>query len=78
MKRYITCAEEHCVEIESPDGDWVRAEDAKAEIDRLRAVLKQIEWIDRERPHEQCPVCNWEQPRGHEPGCELALALGCT
>jgi hypothetical protein len=47
MKRYIVHAEEHCVEIEAPDGDWVRFEDAERELARLREYIEVLESSNR-------------------------------
>jgi len=46
-----------------------------AEIERLRELLRQLEWShDREYTSNQCPVCHGYKPK-HNPGCELAAAL---
>lgn len=49
------------------------------EAERLRALLRRIEWpsdshIDTESG--ECPCCGMKRRDGHADGCELAAALG--
>lgn len=60
---------------------WTGMEEALATIERLRALLREVEWIGAEPPG----VCHWcyqfkgpnneQQPYGHAPDCRLAAAL---
>jgi len=52
------------------------AEKRQAEIERLRAVLSQIEWIiDDECDNQFCPACNQWKTDKHKKDCQLKAAL---
>ena len=68
-----------------------RIEQLEAEIERLKALLKRLEWrymgaLDRYdggtgdsktyyRKHYECPVCGKGTTQGHSADCELAAIL---
>jgi hypothetical protein len=67
-------------------GQCVQALRLIDEVERVRALLKKIEWQGRSGPDESgCPVCNEEEPVrsfsfrdnqvGHRSDCELAALL---
>ena len=50
--------------------------DPWAEVERLRAALKELEW---DKHDATCPVCDARQPQAiadHKPDCWLAAELG--
>ncbi len=57
---------------------------AVEEIDKLRGLLRRLEWrIERYYEYgkpeivHSCPVCDGDlEHEGHKPGCELAAAIG--
>ena len=58
---------------------------AVAEVDRLRGLLRELEWAgDPNQGRDYCPVCPTcrgyrpetdDEPVGHVPGCRLAAEL---
>lgn len=48
----------------------------EAEIERLRAALKAVEWrCVGDNGETYCPVCNATEEEGHEPSCMVLAAL---
>ena len=62
-----------------------RADRAEADAQRLRALLRELEWAgDPNQGRDYCPVCPTcrgyrpetdDEPVGHVPGCRLAAEL---
>ena len=46
-----------------------------AERDRLKALLRRLEWIDTGISYRCCPICKCAVNFGHTPTCELAAAI---
>jgi hypothetical protein len=56
---------QHCAE----------AERLAREVERLRAVLREVEWDNPVHGARYCPSCVEPVQRGHAPACRLAAAL---
>ena len=68
-----------CPEWEYP-GQVVRDVEAlKAGVERLRAVLRRVEWVNTGGRYPHCPICHGVKcaatPSGHTSQCELAALL---
>jgi DNA repair exonuclease SbcCD ATPase subunit len=60
--------------IDARDEAEMRYATGAVENDRLRALLREVEWMGSE--HEtMCPSCGCMQWKGHAPDCRLAAAL---
>jgi len=46
-----------------------------AEVEKLRAVLRKVEWMGAYEHAAMCPECDGRERDGHAPDCELAAAL---
>lgn len=78
MKRYnaalIPHAETGMVEIasiERPDGEWVRAEDAEAEVAKLRAVVEALPRCEHVRCGQGHPVATRRVPSNGFVYCDV-------
>ena len=50
--------------------------DAKAEGERMRAIVQRVEWLGRNAGFMgRCPLCEAIKGGPHKPGCDLAAAL---
>lgn len=50
-----------------------KVRELRADRDRLRAVVEQVEW---QLPYYVCPWCRGQQLTGHAPDCARQAALG--
>jgi len=67
------------------DRQRARADRAEADAERLRGLLRELEWAgDPNQGRDYCPVCPTcrgyrpetdDEPVGHVPGCRLAAEL---
>ncbi len=63
------------------DAALIRAHVATQEMEQLRALLGEVEWVGHTMPGGpvevwlECPVCESVKTDGHTDGCRLALAL---
>ncbi len=65
-----------CEALASDAGKALLARRDRAQLVECRAVLKAVEWAERDGPGLlYCPLCGQNEHRGHAPDCRLAKCL---
>ena len=65
----------HISELEEAKEQQKNGETVSANCDLLQEILKYLERTEWRRANKTCPVCHNEQRMGHEPYCDLRIAL---